>query len=150
MFETDYIFFSVLTSSWGNNMTARENDLCSFFSYFTCGICESPQNAARYQRRWRLLTHPDTSAVPCGTVTAGSRGWSWPGSRADQPRCWCWWLFHSLSLFADNSRQGNRVPVFIRLLDVNDNAPTLATVYETFVCEKTKAGQVPVCLSVCH
>lgn len=51
--------------------------------------------------------------------------------------------------FADNSRQSSHVPVFIHLLDVNDNAPTLATVYETFVCERTKAGQVPVCLFVC-
>lgn len=55
----------------------------------------------------------------------------------------------SLCVFADNSRQSSRVPVFIRLLDVNDNAPTLATVYETFVCERTKAGQVPVCLFIC-
>lgn len=42
----------------------------------------------------------------------------------------------------DNPRQSSHVPVFIRLLDINDNAPTFATVYETFVCERTKAGQV--------
>lgn len=55
----------------------------------------------------------------------------------------------SLSVhIADNSRQSSHVPVFIHLLDVNDNAPTLATVYETFVCERTKAGQVPVRLSL--
>uniref|UniRef100_A0A674NQ22 Cadherin-12 n=1 Tax=Takifugu rubripes TaxID=31033 RepID=A0A674NQ22_TAKRU len=40
-----------------------------------------------------------------------------------------------------NSRQSSHVSVFIHLLDVNDNAPTFATVYETFVCERTKAGQ---------
>uniref|UniRef100_A0A8C4GD65 Cadherin 6 n=1 Tax=Dicentrarchus labrax TaxID=13489 RepID=A0A8C4GD65_DICLA len=31
--------------------------------------------------------------------------------------------------------------IYIRLLDINDNAPTFATVYETFVCERTKASQ---------
>ncbi|XP_056149708.1 cadherin-6-like [Lampris incognitus] len=41
----------------------------------------------------------------------------------------------------NNPRQTSRVPVYIRLLDVNDNAPTFATDYETFVCERTKAGQ---------
>ena len=44
--------------------------------------------------------------------------------------------------FLDNPRQSSHVPVYIRLLDINDNAPTFATVYETFVCERTKAGQV--------
>lgn len=43
---------------------------------------------------------------------------------------------------SDNPRQSSHVPVYIRLLDINDNAPTFATMYETFVCERTKAGQV--------
>lgn len=34
------------------------------------------------------------------------------------------------------------MPVYIRVLDVNDNAPTFATNYETFVCENAKANQV--------
>lgn len=42
----------------------------------------------------------------------------------------------------DNPRQSSHVPVYIRLLDINDNAPTFAAVYETFVCERTTAGQV--------
>lgn len=42
----------------------------------------------------------------------------------------------------DNPRQFSHVAVYIRLLDINDNAPTFATVYETFVCERTKAGEV--------
>uniref|UniRef100_H3DLB3 Cadherin 6 n=1 Tax=Tetraodon nigroviridis TaxID=99883 RepID=H3DLB3_TETNG len=44
--------------------------------------------------------------------------------------------WHNISVIATelhNSRQSSHVPVFIHLLDVNDNAPTLATVYETFV-----------------
>ncbi|XP_070775534.1 cadherin-6-like isoform X1 [Enoplosus armatus] len=41
----------------------------------------------------------------------------------------------------DNPRQSSHVQIYIRLLDINDNAPTFATVYETFVCERTKAGQ---------
>lgn len=35
-----------------------------------------------------------------------------------------------------------RVPVFIKVRDVNDNAPEFAMYYETFVCENVKAGQV--------
>ncbi|XP_042337511.1 cadherin-6-like, partial [Plectropomus leopardus] len=40
-----------------------------------------------------------------------------------------------------NPRQISRVPVYVRVLDVNDNAPTFATNYETFVCENAKANQ---------
>lgn len=36
------------------------------------------------------------------------------------------------------------MPVYIRVLDVNDNAPTFAANYETFVCENAKANQVGV------
>lgn len=63
--------------------------------------------------------------------------------------CWIGWGWFLCVWSADNSRQSSHVSVFIHLLDVNDNAPTFATVYETFVCERTKAGQVAVCLSVC-
>ncbi|XP_047446290.1 cadherin-6 [Mugil cephalus] len=52
--------------------------------------------------------------------------------------------WHNISVVAtefNNPRQSSRVPVYIRLLDINDNAPTFAAVYETFVCERTKAGQ---------
>uniref|UniRef100_A0A3P8SKD8 Cadherin 6 n=1 Tax=Amphiprion percula TaxID=161767 RepID=A0A3P8SKD8_AMPPE len=52
--------------------------------------------------------------------------------------------WHNITVTAteyNNPRQSSHVPVYIRLLDINDNAPTFATTYETFVCEKTKAGQ---------
>ncbi|XP_068557598.1 cadherin-6-like [Cebidichthys violaceus] len=52
--------------------------------------------------------------------------------------------WHNISVIAtefNNPRQSSHVPVYIRLLDINDNAPTFAAVYETFVCERTKAGQ---------
>ncbi|XP_042285039.1 cadherin-6-like isoform X1 [Thunnus maccoyii] len=52
--------------------------------------------------------------------------------------------WHNISIIAtefNNPRQSSHVPVYVRLLDINDNAPTFATVYETFVCERTKAGQ---------
>ncbi|KAM9350154.1 cadherin-6-like [Symphorus nematophorus] len=52
--------------------------------------------------------------------------------------------WHNISIIATefhNPRQSSHVPVYIRLLDINDNAPTFAAVYETFVCERTKAGQ---------
>lgn len=47
-----------------------------------------------------------------------------------------------LYVLADNPQQTSRVPVYIRVLDVNDNAPTLAYFYDTFVCENAKLGQV--------
>lgn len=50
-------------------------------------------------------------------------------------------LFLYLST-SDNPRQTTRVPVFIKVLDVNDNAPEFAMSYDTFVCENVKAGQV--------
>lgn len=34
------------------------------------------------------------------------------------------------------------MPVFIKVLDVNDNAPEFAMSYDTFVCENVEAGQV--------
>ncbi|KAM3860660.1 cadherin-6-like [Diretmus argenteus] len=52
--------------------------------------------------------------------------------------------WHNISITAtefNNPRQTSRVPVYIRVLDVNDNAPTFATNYETFVCENAKANQ---------
>lgn len=48
----------------------------------------------------------------------------------------------SLFNVSDNPRQTTRVPVFIKVLDVNDNAPEFAMSYDTFVCENVKAGQV--------
>ncbi|KAJ8279940.1 hypothetical protein COCON_G00070060, partial [Conger conger] len=53
--------------------------------------------------------------------------------------------WHNISVIAteiSNRRQTSRVPVFIKVLDVNDNAPEFAMIYETFVCEKVKVGQL--------
>uniref|UniRef100_A0A7N5ZQH1 Cadherin-12 n=1 Tax=Anabas testudineus TaxID=64144 RepID=A0A7N5ZQH1_ANATE len=53
--------------------------------------------------------------------------------------------WHNISVIAteyNNPRQSSHIPVYIHLLDINDNAPTFAAVYETFVCERTKAGQL--------
>lgn len=52
--------------------------------------------------------------------------------------------WHNISVTAtefNKPLQTSHVAVFIRLLDINDNAPTFATTYETFVCERTKTGQ---------
>nr|XP_019595211.1 PREDICTED: cadherin-10-like isoform X2 [Rhinolophus sinicus] len=35
-----------------------------------------------------------------------------------------------------------RVAVFVRILDVNDNAPQFAVFYDTFVCENARPGQL--------
>ncbi|XP_039610844.1 cadherin-10a [Polypterus senegalus] len=53
--------------------------------------------------------------------------------------------WHNITVIAtetNNPKQMSRVPVFIKVLDVNDNAPEFAMFYETFVCENVKAGQL--------
>uniref|UniRef100_A0A673WXY8 Cadherin-10 n=1 Tax=Salmo trutta TaxID=8032 RepID=A0A673WXY8_SALTR len=52
-----------------------------------------------------------------------------------------WHMWRNVML-RSNPRQTTRVPVFIRVLDVNDNAPEFAMYYETFVCENVKSGQL--------
>lgn len=43
---------------------------------------------------------------------------------------------------ADNHTMASYSPVSIRILDVNDNPPELATPYEASICEDAKPGQV--------
>ncbi|NXK88211.1 CADH9 protein, partial [Formicarius rufipectus] len=53
--------------------------------------------------------------------------------------------WHNITVIAteiNNPKQSNQVPVFIRILDINDHAPEFANYYETFVCENAKAGQL--------
>ncbi|KAK3513912.1 hypothetical protein QTP70_032843 [Hemibagrus guttatus] len=53
--------------------------------------------------------------------------------------------WHNISVLAseiNNPRQRSRVPVLIKVLDVNDNAPEFAMIYETLVCENVRAGQL--------
>ncbi|KAM3860834.1 cadherin-10-like isoform 1-T1 [Diretmus argenteus] len=55
--------------------------------------------------------------------------------------------WHNISVVATEIsnfcfRKTTRVPVFIKVLDVNDNAPEFAMSYDTFVCENVKAGQL--------
>lgn len=48
----------------------------------------------------------------------------------------------SFCVVADNPKESSRVPVYIKVLDVNDNAPEFPMFYETFVCENAKSEQV--------
>lgn len=43
---------------------------------------------------------------------------------------------------ADNPAQIASVSVAVKILDVNDNSPSLEDYLETYVCENAKAGQV--------
>ncbi|XP_009692941.1 PREDICTED: LOW QUALITY PROTEIN: cadherin-9-like, partial [Cariama cristata] len=53
--------------------------------------------------------------------------------------------WHNITVIAteiNNPKQSSQIPVFIRILDINDHAPEFAKYYETFVCENVKAGQL--------
>uniref|UniRef100_A0A8D2KQS1 Cadherin-10 n=1 Tax=Varanus komodoensis TaxID=61221 RepID=A0A8D2KQS1_VARKO len=53
--------------------------------------------------------------------------------------------WHNLSVIAaeiNNPKEMTRVSVYVRILDVNDNAPQFAVFYDTFVCENARAGQL--------
>ncbi|XP_038626326.1 cadherin-10 [Tachyglossus aculeatus] len=53
--------------------------------------------------------------------------------------------WHNLSVIAaeiNNPKETTRVSVFVRILDVNDNAPQFAVFYDTFVCENARPGQL--------
>ncbi|XP_059569870.1 cadherin-11 isoform X2 [Alligator mississippiensis] len=52
--------------------------------------------------------------------------------------------WHNISVFATeahNRHQEAKVPVAIKVLDVNDNAPKFAAVYEAFICENSQSNQ---------
>ncbi|XP_028384750.1 cadherin-10 isoform X2 [Phyllostomus discolor] len=53
--------------------------------------------------------------------------------------------WHNLTVIAaeiTNPKEMTRVAVFVRILDVNDNAPQFAVFYDTFVCENARPGQL--------
>ncbi|XP_013913078.1 PREDICTED: cadherin-6-like [Thamnophis sirtalis] len=61
-------------------------------------------------------------------------------------------LWHNITVIAaeiNNPKESSQVPVFIKVLDVNDNAPEFVMFYETFVCENAKAEQFRM-LRVCY
>lgn len=45
-------------------------------------------------------------------------------------------------LSLDNPAMASQTSVSVRILDVNDNPPELATPYEASICEDAKPGQV--------
>ncbi|XP_029464034.1 cadherin-8 isoform X1 [Rhinatrema bivittatum] len=54
-------------------------------------------------------------------------------------------VWHNITIVATeirNHSQISRVPVAIKVLDVNDNAPQFASEYEAFLCENGKPGQI--------
>ncbi|XP_040209514.1 cadherin-20 [Rana temporaria] len=58
--------------------------------------------------------------------------------------------WHNITILAmemNNPAQIGSVPVTIKVLDVNDNAPVFTKFYETFMCENAKAGQLIQTLS---
>lgn len=54
--------------------------------------------------------------------------------------------FNTLFDLSDNPLLSSKVTVTIKVLDVNEFPPELAFIYETFVCENAKVGQVSMCV----
>ncbi|XP_045706043.1 cadherin-19 isoform X1 [Phyllostomus hastatus] len=53
--------------------------------------------------------------------------------------------WHNLSVRAaeqDNVEQISSVPVYVQVLDINDNAPEFSDDYKTYVCENAGSGQI--------
>ncbi|KAM6457656.1 cadherin-22 isoform 2-T2 [Liasis olivaceus] len=59
-----------------------------------------------------------------------------------------WHNITVLAMEADNPAQVSRTVLRIRILDVNDNPPELATPYEAAVCEDAKPGELIQTISV--
>ncbi|XP_008569828.1 PREDICTED: cadherin-22, partial [Galeopterus variegatus] len=59
-----------------------------------------------------------------------------------------WHNITVLAMEADNHAQLSRASLRIRILDVNDNPPELATPYEAAICEDAKPGQLIQTISV--
>ncbi|KFQ09597.1 Cadherin-9, partial [Leptosomus discolor] len=68
----------------------------------------------------------------------GSLFISKPLDREETP----WYNITVIATEINNPKQSSQIPVFIRILDINDHAPEFAKYYETFVCESAKAGQL--------
>ncbi|XP_074002667.1 cadherin-9 isoform X1 [Numenius arquata] len=68
----------------------------------------------------------------------GSLFISKPLDREETP----WYNITVIATEINNPKQTSQIPVFIRILDINDHAPEFAKYYETFVCENAKAGQL--------
>lgn len=51
-------------------------------------------------------------------------------------------LFIFILCIADNVEQISSVPVYVQVLDINDNAPEFSDNYKTYVCENAGSGQV--------
>ncbi|XP_035747404.1 cadherin-8 isoform X3 [Egretta garzetta] len=59
--------------------------------------------------------------------------------------------WHNITIVATETRnhsQVSRVPVAIKVLDVNDNAPEFASEHEAFLCENGKPGQVSISMVI--
>lgn len=59
-------------------------------------------------------------------------------------------MIEYLSFFSDNPNLVSYAPVTVQVLDVNDNAPYIATDSALVVCEGSKAGQVSYLISYPH
>ncbi|XP_044277213.1 cadherin-22 [Varanus komodoensis] len=59
-----------------------------------------------------------------------------------------WHNITVLAMEADNQAHVSKMPLRIRILDVNDNPPELATPYEAAVCEDARPGQLIQTVSV--
>ncbi|XP_030630851.1 cadherin-20-like [Chanos chanos] len=71
-------------------------------------------------------------------ITSGSLMTVLPLDREEAP----WHNITVLAMEMNNPSQIGSVSVAVKVLDVNDNAPSLTEFYESYVCENAKAGQL--------
>ncbi|KAF5908966.1 cadherin-6-like, partial [Clarias magur] len=100
-------------------------------------VSAADQDARRSPVKYTIDRHTDVDRMFNVHAGNGSIFLQKPLDREDL-------AWHNISVIAtefNNPQQASRVPVYIRVLDVNDNPPTLGSFLDTFVCENAKSGQ---------
>uniref|UniRef100_A0A4W3JQI2 Cadherin-10 n=1 Tax=Callorhinchus milii TaxID=7868 RepID=A0A4W3JQI2_CALMI len=95
-------------------------------------------DAARISVRYSIDRHTDLDRYFNINSTTGSIVLLKTLDREEMP-------WHNITIIATETnlhKQSSRAPVYIKVLDINDNAPEFPMFYETFVCENAEAGQL--------
>ncbi|XP_023671970.2 cadherin-6-like [Paramormyrops kingsleyae] len=101
-------------------------------------VTASDHDAIRNPVRYSINRHRDLDRLFSVDPVNGSIFTQKPLDREEA-------VWHNISVIAtelSSQRQNSEASVYIRLLDVNDNAPSFPFLYEAHICEGIKGGQV--------